>query len=414
MRRTAAQFCGLALLLALPACRGASTADPPAAPDGPDEPTPTAELTGSGAGGPTAPVAPAATWEPPATREPDTFAGAPAAPAPPCEHLWAANLVGDAADELICTRTNVLTVLGADGEGFRPRLQVTGTGLPNAAWHGDRDGDGREEFLVAFGMGRGFATAPVQVLELDAEEGGGGWWIRTLFEYTGPRPQVTALAGPRLFLAHFQSKYTVRSGYLLDGSTLAEERVLQMAMAQVPADVDGDGDDELAVGRMYGDEPRSDGDLACFEGDRRGAIPTERGVKALIASDLDGDGRAELLFGDGWHFRYREEGKARLNVASLAAGEGSWQTQLIHDLPDEYTVMRIEARDVDGDGRQEVFASGNATLYRLDLQGPPVGGIWSARKLGACGTGGEFALVRRPSGGIQILTATDPPAWLEP
>ncbi len=343
----------------------------------------------------------------------DTFRDATAAPASPCDRLWSAALVGDDADELLCARSNVLTVLGADGDGFRPRLEVTGTGLPNATWHGDRDGDGREEFLIAFGMGKGFATAPVKVLELDAEEAGGGWWVRTLFEYTGPRPQVTALAGPRVFLAHFTDKYMVQSGYLADDGTLGGVRARKMAMSQLPLDADGDGRDEVAVGRLYGDEPRSDGDLSVGFGEAAEVIATERGVRALAAADLDGDGRAELLFGDGWHFRYKDEGRARLNVARRGE-DGRWQARLIHEIAGDFAIMRIETRDVDGDGRPEVFASGNAEVLRLDLEGDAMGGSWTARSLGACGTGGEFAVVRRADGAFRVLTATDPVAWLEP
>jgi hypothetical protein len=394
----------LSRILCLPiglliSCDGGADVEPTPAP-APAEPvsTPTPESPAADA--------------PPGEREPDTFRSETAAPPPPCERLWSASLVGDEADELLCARSNVLTVLGADGDGFRPRLTVTGTGLPNAAWHGDRDGDGREEFVIAFGMGKGFATAPVRVLELDAEEGGGGWWVRTLFEYTGPRPQVTALAGPRLFLAHFTDKYTVQSGYLAQDGTLAGGRAKKMAMSQLPIDADGDGRDEVAVGRLYGDEPRSDGDLAMGFGASAEAIPTERGVRTLAAADLDGDGRDELLFGDGWHFRYKDEGKARLNVAQRGA-DGRWQTRLIHEIDGDFAVMRIEVRDVTGDGRPEVFASGNAEVLRLDLSGDPLAGEWSARSLGGCGTGGEFAVVQRAEGAFQILTATDPVAWLD-
>ncbi len=306
-------------------------------------------------------------------REPDTFRTAVAAPAPPCDRLWSAALVGDEADELLCASSNELTVLGADGDGFRPRLKITGTGLPNAVWNGDRDGDGLEEFVIAFGMGKGFATAPVRVVELDAEAGGGGWWVRTLFEYSGPRPQVTAVAGPRLFLAHFTDKYTVQSGYLAEDGTLAGARAKKMAMSQLPIDADGDGRDEVAVGRLYGDEPRSDGDLSMGFGATAEAIPTERGVRTLAAADLDGDGRDELLFGDGWHFRYKDVGRARLNVARRG-DDGRWQTRLVHEIEGDFAVMRIELRDVTGDGRPEVFASGNAEVFRLDLTGDPLTG----------------------------------------
>lgn len=425
MRRSPRHLFAAALLLALPSC-GAPPEAPPEAASAADPPvgetaagatahaTPDASVPASETSSPASDIVSGPEWEPPAAREPDTFRSADRVPTPICEQLWSGQLVGDEADELLCTRSNVLTVYGADGDGFRPRLQITGTGLPNAAWVGDRDGDGLDEFLIAFGMGRGFATAPVKVIELDAEEGGVGWWVRTLFEYSGPRPQVTALQGPELFLAHFESKYEVRSGFLRAGELAPDARVLRMAMSQVPADVDGDGVAELAVGRMYGDEPKSDGDLAVLHDGAREPVPTVRGIRTLLGSDLDGDGRDELLFGDGWHFRYRAEGEGRLNVAARDGEGGTWRTSLIHRLPGEFTVMRIQVRDVDGDGRGEVFAAGNSTLYRYDLAGDPLDGTWTAKELGPSGTGGAFTAVRRADGSIQLLTATEPPAWLDP
>lgn len=425
MRRSTRHLWAAALLLALSSCGSPPEAQPEARPtsDPPAEETaagPTTDATSDAPDPTTDASSPAGDairgpdWEPPAAREPDTFRSADRVSTPICEQLWSGQLVGDEADELLCTRSNVLTVYGADGDGFRSRLQITGTGLPNAAWVGDRDGDGRDEFLIAFGMGRGFATAPVKVIELDAEEGGAGWWVRTLFEYSGQRPQVTALHGPELFLAHFQSKYEVRSGFPRAGEMPPDARVLRMAMSQVPADVDGDGAAELAVGRMYGDEPKSDGDLAVLDDGAREPVPSRRGVRSLVASDLDGDGREELLFGDGWHFRYRDEGEGRLNVAARDGEGGTWRTALIHRLPGEFTVMRIQVRDVDGDGRDEVFAAGNSTLYRYDLDGGPVEGTWTAKELGPSGTGGAFTAVRRADGSIQLLTATEPPTWLVP
>jgi len=281
---------------------------------------------------------------------------------------------------------------------------MTGTGLPNAAWAGDRDGDGKDEFVVAFGMGRGFATAPMLVLELDADPEGTTWQVRTLFEKIGDRPQVTAVWGPRLYLAHFISKYEVTGGHLLPENTLRDERVLHMGMARVLADLDGDGVDELAVGRVYGDEPRTDGDLTVYDGDTATQVLTFRGVRALTTAHLDG--ADVLVFGDGWHFRYRDEGKARLNIARQK-GEG-FITQLVHEMPGQYAVTRIQVEDIDGDSTPEIFASGNddVFLYRRD------GDSWTPTHLGTC-LAGEFAAVRRHDGTFAVAAAGSPVTWLE-
>ena len=392
----------LSLILSLPlilaACGGSSGEGGAGEARETTESTP-AEATEAAEATPPAPLAGF-----PAEQETDSYASAVAADLPGCDRLWAADLVGDEADEVVCGNANVLQVFGADGDRFRPRLEIEGTGLPNAAWSGNRDGDGRDEFVIAFGMGRGFATAPIKVLELDASADGATWQVRTLFELVGERPQVTAVWGPELYLAHFVSKYEVTGGHLLPGNTLRDERVLHMGMARVLADLDGDGQDELAVGRVYGDEPRSDGDLTVYDGDTVTQVLTFRGVRALTAAHLDG--ADVLVFGDGWHFKYRDEGKGRLNIARQK-GAG-FITELVHELPGQYTVTRIEVEDVDGDGEPEIVASGNDAVYLYRR----AEGSWSPTRLGTC-LAGEFTPVRRAGGKVAVAAAGSPVTWLE-
>ena len=326
-------------------------------------------------------------------------------PIPGCERIWSADLIGDDAEEVLCSSSNELIVYGADQDLFRVRLRLMGSGLTNAAWAGDRDGDGKDEFVVAFGMGRGYATAPIKVFEIDTE--GESWLVRTLYEHAGERPQVTSVWGPRLYLAHFISKYEVTGGYILPDGTLADERRIQMGMQRVLADLDGDGQQELAVGRMYGDEPKSDGDLEVHDGNVSQTVPTRRGVRFLTAADLDGDRQSELIFGDGWHFRYGDEAEGRLNIASFTPG--GYETEMIHRMPGQFSVMKIEIEDMDGDGRPEILAGGSDTLYQYRREGPG----WIPAELGACPMG-EFTAVRRADGSVRLAVAGSPLGWLDP
>ena len=329
----------------------------------------------------------------------------PKEPIPGCERIWAADLDGDEADEVLCSSSNELIVYGADQALFREQLRLTGSGLTNATWHGDRDNDGKDEFVVAFGMGRGFASAPILVMEIDTE--GESWLVRTLYESKGERPQVTSVWGPRVYLSHFVSKYEVTGGFVQPDGSLADERRIQMGLQRVLADLDGDGQDELAVGRVYGDEPKSDGDLAVYDGNVTQTVQTLRGVRVLTAADLDGDRQSELVFGDGWHFRYGDEAKGRLNIASFTGG--GYETELIHELPDQFSVMKIEVDDVDGDGRPEILAGGNDALYLYRREGAG----WIPTMLGACQMG-EFAAVHRADGSVRVALAGAPVGWIEP
>ena len=71
----------------------------------------------------------------------------------------------------------------------------------------------------------------------------------------------------------------------------------------------------VAVGRLYGDKPRSDGGLEIHRvGAQPESIETVRGVRALAVGDVDGDGHTDLVYADGWHFRYAKQGEALLAV----------------------------------------------------------------------------------------------------
>jgi len=169
----------------------------------------------------------------------------------------------------------------------------------------DIDGDGLDDAIIATGRGRDRPEAPIAVWSI----GSGG--AELLWQTRTPRNQVTELRlrDGRLFIAWFSSSKDVSAGWLEDGQ-VTEIAAAHMGMRQLPL-----ADGRLVQGRLYGEQPRSDGDLRLRSTDGTIApLVSLRGVRALAAADLDGDGDEEVLVGDGWHSHYGKHGDARVRM----------------------------------------------------------------------------------------------------
>ena len=281
-------------------------------------------------------------------------------PAPPprmprmasVDRLLAADLDGDGVQEILAAAGNELRwgswPAGAPVPTWEGRWEGQGALQTWLAW--DLDGDGSDEVVAATGVGRGFASARLEVVLLDRE--GGSTVVVPLWSRASERNQVTAMqAWPRqgggldVYLAAFSSRFVVQGGVLsLDGGEpeWLPGHELRMGMVRAVADFDGDDRPEVAIGRLYGDDKDTDGDLRVVDDDGSVAIvPTLRGVRAVGSADLDGDGRAELLFGDGWHKDYGKEGRYRPSVGRLV--DGAWAVELAEERSDQYAVEHIGA-----------------------------------------------------------------------
>lgn len=253
---------------------------------------------------------------------------------PAADAVAAADLDGDGVDEVIWVREGVARWSGGE-QDLGGRVQVVD--------RGDVDGDGREEALIATGVGRGVRDVPARLWAIGADGG------RVLWEQSGARPQVVDLhvvpqtGGDRLFLVAFEDERMVAGGWVQDGALDVVERT-NLSLAMVPLQ------DGVMVSRLYGDEPKTPGDAVFVGSDgTRRTLPTHRGVRAAEALDVDGDGRPELFLADGWHHAYGEHadptvvmvpGDPALPGRTVARLDGSYAVMAIEALPDGALLLR--------------------------------------------------------------------------
>jgi hypothetical protein len=191
----------------------------------------------------------------------------------------------------------------------------------------DLENDGVEEAYLGFGMSRAHPKAQKQIWKLSGDT------ATKIWELDGERNQITGLNATlgNLYLTAFTEGTNVSSGPLIDGVWQPEYNI-KLALRQIPTNMG------VLIGRIYGDEPRSDGDLKLFTDAGIKEFPISGGVRGLATADINQDGHSDFLVSDGWHYQYGNHAKARVRIY---LGPEFTDIRTIANFDDDYTVERI-------------------------------------------------------------------------
>ena len=310
--------------------------------------------------------------------------------------IWVCDLNRDSKEDVIGCSDAGLSVFERDEQGVWTR---TDSGVLDGSCHEGLCGEG--VFYLATGMARATPKAPTRVRVYTLE--GNKLLERGLLEEsTGPRNQVTGLAlvpgdegAQDLYISRFVDQLSNAPIRLkgIDPKNTEEGEAMHMAMRRAWVDIMGDGKYFEVIGRLYGDKPRTDGGVFFRTSSALMPVPTMRGVRAMTPWPSGG-----VLFGDGWHFEYRDKAEGRIN--HLQWEQGMPKVTEIGKFPGQTAVNALSARQIgeqaDGQARALVVGDTRSWVGRLDEVG------WVFQDLGD--TAGEHpAAIIADHAGLGVL-----------
>ncbi len=238
----------------------------------------------------------------------------------PAEAVAVADLDGDGFDEPILVQEGVIRWNGRE-HAIDCTVQVVSRRRVA--------GQSREEALLGCGTGRQTRGAPLRILAVGEDS------VSTIWSRDGERNQIADLrvVEGRIWVAAFSTKFDVEAGWIQDG---VFQKVTEGRLATQQFPLSGT---TVLQGRVYGEAPRSPGDLRVVGPGVERILPTWRGVRSLELADLNEDGHLEILVGDGWHYAYAEQARARL---LLLEGPDWTVGRTLGFFSDDYSIRSIE------------------------------------------------------------------------
>ena len=94
----------------------------------------------------------------------------------------------------------------------------------------------------------------------------------------------------------------------------------------------------MLIGRVYGDEPKADGDLKKYTSSATTEYPIKAGLRSIVTTDYNQDGIEDFLVSDGWNYQYGKHAKARIR---LYLGPDFTDIRTLANFDDDYTVNDI-------------------------------------------------------------------------
>jgi hypothetical protein len=306
----------------------------------------------------------------------------PALPTVNGEQVFAVDLDGDQNDEVVTLLEGTLAwgERRASIEGAIVASDTATSSVTNG-----------EALYIATGRSRTYPKALPQVHRVDANG------HQAIYSPESPHHRISDLQANTsgVYITVMGPNKVAQGGPLVDGIFTPETRSL-MGLKQTRVN-----DDRTIIGRLYGDEPRSDGELVIV--DKGGAttqLPSKRGVRTLVAHDVDLDGHTDLLVGDGWHYQY---GKRAEPLLRLLRGPEFLDERIITELPEGFTISQIvPACTGQNDSKCRIVVLGTNGIYLLESDN--LG--WKRTLLGPATQNTHIAVAKTKTGANVVVSGS--------